>query len=114
MKMKLATPGSIADTTGKPAAATHVLMYWPPSGGAMELLRKRIAGSGEWVIYTLLEYLTGDYCQGDRWLLNASRRRLPDGLAAWAGRQLGFPVTLQYAGETRFGPVYWATLGDKR
>lgn len=96
-------------TPGMPGAATHVLVYWPrPAGnGLAEMLRKKIARGGEWMIYTVTEYEEGDYCQGDRWLLEASRRKPAADLARWAGTELGHPVALAYAGETEYGPLYW-------
>jgi hypothetical protein len=106
--LKLATPTTGADTTGRPATSTHVLMFWPPAWDSLtEMLRKQVARSGEWSIYTLREYETGDYCQGGRWTLEASRRKSAAGLTAWASAQLGRAVTLQYAGNTEYGPVYW-------
>jgi hypothetical protein len=110
MKLQLATHGSLASTPGKPDAATHVLMYWPPSAGSLlGLLRKKVTRSGEWTIFTLLEYLTGDYCQGDRWTLEAPRRKPVADLGFWVRGELGRSVALQYAGETEYGPVYWVT-----
>ena len=106
--INLATHASKADTPGKPDDATHVLMYWPPAwDSVMEMLRKRIGRTGQWSIYTVGEYETGDYCKGDRWTLGAIRRKPAADLAAWTSAELGQPVTLNYAGETEYGPVYW-------
>lgn len=122
--ISLATPAGKADTPGKPDAATHVLVYWPPDlyglremmlrrqldlDGLREMMRKQITRSGEWMIYTVAEYEEGDYCKGDRWRLESSRRMPAADLAAWAAGEVGYPVTLQYAGETEYGPVYWVT-----
>jgi hypothetical protein len=113
--INLATPTSSADTPGKPDTATHVLMFWPPAWDSVtEMLRKLVARSGQWSIYTVTEYETGDYCQGDRWTLDASRRKPASDLTAWASGALGQPVTLQYAGETEYGPVYWVLPGGVR
>jgi len=111
--ISLATPASKAGTPGKPDAATHVLMFWPPAWDSIrEMLRKQIARSGQWSIYTVSEYETGDYCQGDRWTLEASRRKPAAELAAWASGELGQPAALQYAGETEYGPVYWVLAAE--
>jgi hypothetical protein len=113
--INLATHTSKADTPGKPDAATHVLMFWPPAWDSLaEMLRKQIARSGQWSIYTVHEYETGDYCQGDRWTLEASRRKSVADLTTWTSGELGQPVTLQYAGETEYGPVYWVLPNEVR
>lgn len=113
--MELATPTSKADTAGKPAAATHVLMFWPPAGRRLpDKLIKRISKPGEWACYTAAEFEEGDYCVGDEQVLKAGQRTPVSDLTAWTSRQLGQPVTLQFAGETVYGPVYWVTPDGSR
>lgn len=106
--IELASPAADGDTRSKPAAATHVLMFWPPTWRTpLEGLLKRITRAGSWTIYTVREWETGDYCKGDRWTLRGSQGTGPRTLTPWTSNELGQRVTLQYAGETKYGPVYW-------
>lgn len=113
--MELATPASKADTARKPAAATHVLMFWPPTWrGLLDRQIKRITRAGEWVYYTVTEFEEGDYCAGDERRLGAGQRTPVEDLAAWTSGKLGQSVKLQFAGETEYGPVYWVAPDGSR